>query len=69
MPGTITIKAGDSIKWINQDATPHQIKSKSFNSEMIGPGQAFESTFKKSGEFEYGCAIHPDMKGKIIIEK
>lgn len=69
MPATITIKTGDTIKWINQDAIPHQIQAESFNSETIAPGQTFESTFKKSGKFEYGCAIHPDMKGTVVVEK
>lgn len=67
-PGTLTIKKGATVTWINSDSAPHQIKSATFNSGQLGRGQSFSFAFSDAGTFDYLCAIHPSMRGKIIVE-
>lgn len=67
-PGTITAKVGETITWINQDSVPHKIKSDTFNSEILNPGDSFQNTFNTPGTYDYICSIHPSMKGKIIVQ-
>lgn len=67
-PGTLTVKKGATVTWINNDSAPHQIKSGSFNSTQLTNGQNFSFTFTTSGTFDYSCAIHPSMTGKIVVE-
>ena len=67
-PAELTVKVGDTVTWTNNDSVPHQIKSASFNSARLGQGQIFSFTFTSAGTFDYSCAIHPTMTGKIIVE-
>ena len=67
-PGILTVKKGTTVTWTNNDSASHQIKSATFNSGSFGKGQAFSFTFNDTGIFDYSCAIHPSMLGKIIVE-
>lgn len=67
-PATVTVKKGTTVTWTNRDSAPHQIKSVSFNSDQLGNGQSFSFTFDEAGTFDYSCAIHPSMLGRIIVQ-
>ena len=67
-PGTLTSKKGTTVTWTNGDSAPHQIKSATFNSSQLAKGQSFSFTFSTTGTFDYSCAIHPSMLGKIVVE-
>jgi len=67
-PAATTIKKGTTVTWTNNDSALHQIKSATFNSGQLGKGQSFTATFNDVGTFDYSCAIHPSMTGKIIVE-
>jgi len=66
-PGTITIKSGTTVTWLNEDSAPHTIKFATFNSNILNNGATFQFTFNDAGTYDYYCAIHPSMKGKIIV--
>lgn len=68
IPATLTVKKGATVTWTNNDSAPHQIKSTTFNSSQMSNGQNFSFTFNAAGTFDYSCAIHPSMLGKIIVE-
>ncbi len=67
-PAALTVKAGDTVTWTNNDSVQHQIKSNTFNSAPLTQGQTFSFTFTTAGTFDYSCAIHPAMKGQIIVQ-
>lgn len=67
-PATLTVKKGTTVTWTNNDPAQHQIKSATFNSSQLSKGQTFSFTFNNVGTFDYSCAIHPSMLGKIIVE-
>jgi len=70
-PSELTIKTGDIVTWTNQDPFSHTITSDSgseLNSEKFGKGETYSHTFNTAGTYEYHCAPHPVMKGKIIVE-
>jgi len=67
-PATITIKKGTTVTWTNNDSAPHQIKSDSFNSDVLKQGQKYLMNFGDAGVFNYSCSIHPSMTGQIIVE-
>ena len=68
VPGALKVKVGDTVTWTNNDSVPHQIKSDTFNSTALSKGQTFSYTFQAAGTFDYSCAIHPMMKGQIIVK-
>jgi plastocyanin len=67
-PGTLTVTKGATVTWTNNDSVPHQIKSATFNSSPLSQGQTFSFTFNDAGSFDYSCAIHPSMLGKIVVQ-
>ncbi len=70
-PSSTTIKAGMTVTWTNQDSVKHTVTSDSgseLSSPEISNGQSYSHTFNTKGAFSYHCAIHPSMKGIIVIE-
>lgn len=67
-PDTLTVKAGTTVVWTNNDTAGHNIKSDIFTSPMLAQGETFEFKYDTAGTFEYICGVHPKMKGKIIVE-
>jgi plastocyanin len=69
-PIEMTIAKGENIIWMNEDSASHQIASDTnlFSGNSISKGQNYSFTFKDTGTFPYHCAIHPFMKGTIIVK-
>ena len=69
-PFALNINQGDTVVWTNQDSVPHQLVSVSsaFSSGFLSNGQSFSFTFSQSGTYSYHCAIHPSMKGEIVVK-
>jgi plastocyanin len=69
-PGTLTVHVGDTVTWTNDGPTNHTATADdgSFNTGTLKKGQSASHTFTKAGTFAYICAIHPFMKGKVVVE-
>jgi plastocyanin len=67
-PAELTVAKGTKVTWTNEDTAQHQIQSDKFSGPLMRNGDKFEITFTETGSFEYTCAIHPSMKGKIIVQ-
>jgi plastocyanin len=70
-PAEITVPAGGSITWTNNDSTPHTatgLDRDALQSGAIAPGESFTQSFDTAGTFEYFCEFHPNMKGSIVVE-
>ena len=68
-PATMTVTKGSTVKWTNQDEAPHTVTSDAgdWDSSELNKGQSFNHTFTQTGTFTYHCAIHPSMKGTIVV--
>jgi plastocyanin len=69
-PAMLTVKAGDSVVWVNKDWFPHTATSEAggFDSGAIPPDQSWTYTPKTKGEFPYVCTLHLPMKGMLRVE-
>jgi plastocyanin len=71
-PQDVTVHAGQTIRWRNFDATPHNVTSTGgahVASRDFGKGGTFEFTPEKAGVIDYVCSIHPaSMVGKITVK-
>ena len=69
-PATLTVKAGTTVTWVNHDDEPHTATAsdKRFNSKTLDNGDRFSQEFKAPGVYNYYCALHPHMTGKIIVK-
>jgi amicyanin len=72
-PATLTVKAGTTVTWTNDDTVPHTVVSADgssavYKSSLLASGASFPFTFKEAGAYSYHCGIHPSMKGTIIVQ-
>jgi plastocyanin len=67
----VTIKKGESLTFVNDDAITHNIMSSSkgneFNLGAQAPGASTPVTFKQAGDAQVICAIHPRMKMMVKV--
>ena len=67
----LTVKVGDSVKFVNEDSFAHNVFSlsaaKSFDLGSFGNGGSKSVTFDKPGKVEVECAVHPDMRLDIEV--
>lgn len=64
----ITIRPGTTVTWANTGAAPHTVTGLPTESGTIEPGQSFSFTFDIAGTFDYQCAFHPQMTGRVIVD-
>jgi plastocyanin len=57
----VTITAGDTVQWRNDDTSNHQVVSVSgvFASPVLRKGQQYSFTFRTPGTFRYRDALNP----------
>lgn len=69
-PASITVKAGTTIKWTNQDAVTHTVTANdnSFDSGNLAAYGTFSHTFSSAGTFSYHCRIHPGMTASVVVQ-
>jgi plastocyanin len=70
-PAEVTVSAGDTVTWVNNDSVDHDVTADSFSSGEPGgmaSGDTFEHTFDEAGTFEYVCTVHPGMDGTVVVE-
>ena len=67
----ITIKAGDSLVFVNDDNVAHNVMStdaaNKFNLGLLKPGSSTPVTFNTPGDIQILCAIHPSMKMNVKV--
>jgi amicyanin len=68
-PATLTITAGDTVTWTNEDAMIHTATSVdgAFDSGDLDQGDDYSLTFTTPGTYDYLCTPHPSMTGRIVV--
>jgi plastocyanin len=69
-PGTLTVPAGTTVIWKNEDDSPHRIgdSTGTLKSAALDTDATFSHTFAAPGEYAYICTLHPYMRGKIVVK-
>ena len=75
IPSVVTISAGESVTWVNEDSAFHSVTSgfydapiDLFDSGHMDPFDSYTLTFDEAGTYDYFCTLHPWMEGKVIVE-
>jgi plastocyanin len=70
VPGEIVVTLGDTVKWTNADPFPHTVTSRrgGFDSRAVDAGHSWTYHASRRGEFDYVCAYHPTMTGRVRVE-
>ena len=70
VPARLTVKAGTTVTWRNEDDIPHTITSAArlFKSKALDTDDSFSFTFTDPRTYEYFCSLHPRMTATIVVE-
>ena len=68
-PATITVKAGATVVWTNDDSIQHDVTFDNGGpaSSVLNHSDTFSHTFTTAGTYHYICSIHPFMHGTVIV--
>ena len=71
-PPELTIKAGDTVRWVNMEKRQyHSVWFEELGEEepdYFFPEEGVERTFDKPGTYRYRCGPHEEMRGVIHVE-
>lgn len=78
MPQTITVKAGGSVTWVNEDNVSHQVNSAVHPTHQAYPplnavglikaGESKPLAFPDAGSFKYHDHLNPSLTGTVVVE-
>jgi plastocyanin len=67
-PAEASLKAGDTIEWINKDVFAHTATARNGDFDVtIPPKKTVTSVVQKPGTVEYYCRFHPNMKAVLTV--
>ena len=68
-PASITVSAGTTITWQNNDGVAHTSTSDNltWDTGTIAPGQSKATLLGTPGTFTYHCTVHPMMTGTVVV--
>jgi plastocyanin len=68
-PPVLNVAAGTAVTWTNQDEEPHTITSATgeFTSAGLSHDETFTQRFTRPGTYAYSCALHPQMRGTVVV--
>jgi YVTN family beta-propeller protein len=68
--GPVTIKAGQTVSWLNNDAVTHTVEAPdgSWDLGEVAPGQRVAKTFDAPGTFDYYCDFHQYMRSQVVVQ-
>ena len=70
-PQELQIAAGETVTWTNEDTAEHTVthEGDAFASETLARGGTFSQRFDEPGRFRYLCALHPEMRGTVVVTR
>jgi plastocyanin len=69
-PKSVTITAGDTVKWVDKDNASHQVYADKgqFVSPILHQNQSWSFTFQAAGTYTYKDELHPKLTGTIVVK-
>ncbi|MBI2600417.1 cupredoxin domain-containing protein [Candidatus Daviesbacteria bacterium] len=77
-PQTVSIKAGQTVTWVNNDSAPHQVDSSPHPQhtdypplntiDLLKPGEKRSLAFPDKGSFRYHDHLNASLRGSVVAE-
>ena len=67
VPASLTVRAGATVRFVNDDQDAHTVTGKGFDSGGLDSGAVWAHRFTRPGIYAYVCALHPYMRGRIVV--
>lgn len=74
-PAVVRVAVGDTVRWINKERRQyhsvqlHRDASEDavLDSRYLFPGDHWQHTFTRAGNYSYLCGPHPEMQGRVEV--
>jgi plastocyanin len=73
-PPSVTVPAGATVTWTNQDVVRHTVTSGTpaaadgvFDEPLDADGGTVSVTFDEPGTYRYFCDLHHNMTGEVVV--
>lgn len=71
-PEEVRVARGTQVSWINcgplEGHTSTSSVAGTWDSGLLAPGEFYTRRFDDEGEYDYFCAPHPFMEGRVTVE-
>jgi plastocyanin len=71
-PAQMTIQVGTSVEFGNQGEDGHDVTGTGpggdWRSGPLAPSEHYSRVFALPGTYDYVCTIHPEMRGRIVVQ-
>jgi len=69
VPSRLKVAVGQRVRFVNDDDDAHTATSatRAFDSGGLDTGDSWTHVFLKPGTYAYFCALHPYMRGTVVV--
>lgn len=68
-PQTLTVPAGTTVTWVNEDGSNHIVQFGGDSGPRMRHHATYTKTFSQPGSYAYQCAIHgAAMTGTVVVQ-
>jgi plastocyanin len=72
LPSQLTIAPGAHVTWANTGSEGHDVSGNGpggmWQSGPLGPADRYQRPFVLAGNYDYWCSIHPEMRGRVVVQ-
>jgi plastocyanin len=71
-PAQLSIHLGQSVTWTNDGEDGHDVTGTGpggdWRSGPLAPTERYMRSFGLTGTYDYVCTIHPEMRGRVLVQ-
>jgi plastocyanin len=72
VPVQAVVAAGARVTWVNTGGDGHDITGSGpggpWRSGPLAPSERYQRQFTLTGTYDYACSIHPEMRGRLVVQ-
>jgi plastocyanin len=71
-PGQLIVHVGETVTFVNQGSDGHDVTGSGpggdWRSGPLAPSERYTRAFGLPGTYAYECTIHPEMRGRVVVQ-
>jgi plastocyanin len=72
LPSQMLVHSGTTIVWTNTGSDAHDVTGNgpggAWRSGTLAPSDRYQRPFALVGTYDFACSIHPEMRGRIVVQ-
>jgi plastocyanin len=72
LPAQVAVQLGTTVVWTNTGSDAHDVTGNgpggAWRSGTLAPSDRYQRLFPLAGTYDFACTIHPEMRGRIVVQ-